>query len=343
MYTVKKQHIKRYLLFVGAPLLVVVLLTATIMSWPKPQLQANITPNKVRTGFVGEYAGLIIIAKEQGFFAKNNLDVSLENFASGPETLSALLAGKLDTAIASDFAGVRSSFKGEDLQLLSTISKAEAFYLVGRSDRGITSNTASLKGKAIGFTQKTVGEFYVGQFLTFNNIALTDITTINKTQAQLVEALHTGQIDAAALFQPNAYKAQKLLGKLAVTTSIQSTQDINTLLYSTSKYTSNNPDIARRYIQALSEAEQYVRQNNGQAKAIIAKHLQYDTAYIDAVWPHFRFALTIDESLLLNMEDEARWAIENHLTDATKTPNYFRLIYFDALQAVNPEAITVVR
>ena len=43
------------------------------------------------------------------------------------------------------------------------------------------------------------------------------------------------------------------------------------------------------------------------------------------------------------MEDEARWAIENHLTDATKTPNYFRLIYFDALQAVNPEAITVVR
>jgi len=45
----------------------------------------------------------------------------------------------------------------------------------------------------------------------------------------------------------------------------------------------------------------------------------------------------------LSVEREANWAIKDDLVNATKVPNYLNFIYFDALEKVKPEAVTVVR
>jgi len=42
-------------------------------------------------------------------------------------------------------------------------------------------------------------------------------------------------------------------------------------------------------------------------------------------------------------EDQARWSIENNLTSASKIPNYLDFIYLDALEAVKPEVVTIIR
>ena len=55
------------------------------------------------------------------------------------------------------------------------------------------------------------------------------------------------------------------------------------------------------------------------------------------------FVVSLPQALIIAMEDEARWRIENKLTDKTTVPNYLDFIYTDALEAVNPEAVTVIR
>jgi NitT/TauT family transport system substrate-binding protein len=52
--------------------------------------------------------------------------------------------------------------------------------------------------------------------------------------------------------------------------------------------------------------------------------------------------LTLPQALLLAMEDQARWMIENKLTSQTAIPNYFDYIYLDGLKAVKPEAVTII-
>ncbi len=52
--------------------------------------------------------------------------------------------------------------------------------------------------------------------------------------------------------------------------------------------------------------------------------------------------VTLDQSLLLSLEDETRWAIKNELTDRTNIPNYLDHFYLDALEAVMPAAVTVI-
>jgi hypothetical protein len=38
---------------------------------------------------------------------------------------------------------------------------------------------------------------------------------------------------------------------------------------------------------------------------------------------------------------EARWAIRNRLTDASKVPNYLGYVHIDAMKAVKPEAVQI--
>ncbi len=296
----------------------------------------------VASGGGGAHASLLFIAQDQGFFRTHGLDVTVTNYDSGPPALADLLSGKLDTAMAADFAGVRNSFNGEDLKILATMSKSDAFSLIVRTDHGL-HQAADLKGKKIGVTRKTVGEFYLGQYLTFNNLKLSDITIVDQPQATLRASVAAGTIDAAVLFEPSAYQARNRLGAQGAAWAIQSGQSIYSLLYTTGAFVQAHPNISKRYLAALIQAEQYLQDHATSARAIIARRLHYDNAYISYMWPKFQFDISLDQELLINMDDEARWAIENHLTTSTQVPNYLRLIDLEPLNTLDPRRITIIR
>ncbi len=55
------------------------------------------------------------------------------------------------------------------------------------------------------------------------------------------------------------------------------------------------------------------------------------------------FSVGLSQALILAMEDEARWRIDISLTDKNEVPNYLDFLYLEALEAVNPESVTVIR
>jgi len=55
-----------------------------------------------------------------------------------------------------------------------------------------------------------------------------------------------------------------------------------------------------------------------------------------------QFTVTIDESQIVAMQDEAQWLINNNLTTATSVPNFLNYVYLDGLEAVNPNAVTII-
>jgi NitT/TauT family transport system substrate-binding protein len=64
---------------------------------------------------------------------------------------------------------------------------------------------------------------------------------------------------------------------------------------------------------------------------IIAPYIGMDRSQLAELWDIYNFKITLGQSLLVTLEDQARWAIENELTDKTEVPNYLNYIYYDAL------------
>jgi hypothetical protein len=76
---------------------------------------------------------------------------------------------------------------------------------------------------------------------------------------------------------------------------------------------------------------------------IVAKTLNFSAEYLQTVWSDYQFSVSLDQSQLLAMEDEARWLINNNLTDATDLPNFLNFVYLDGLETVKPNSVNIIR
>ena len=74
----------------------------------------------------------------------------------------------------------------------------------------------------------------------------------------------------------------------------------------------------------------------------LKRRYQYDDAYAARVWKEHLFSLSLDQSLITAMEDEARWMIKNKLTKEKDVPNFLNYIHVDALKAAKPEAVHII-
>ena len=74
----------------------------------------------------------------------------------------------------------------------------------------------------------------------------------------------------------------------------------------------------------------------------MAKDLNYTTSYTSSVWSDYRYSVTLDQSFILLMQDEARWLINNNLTTATSVPNFLNYVYVDGLKSVSPESVNII-
>jgi NitT/TauT family transport system substrate-binding protein len=170
-----------------------------------------------------------------------------------------------------------------------------------------------------------------------------DIVVIDiRTPEEWVSAVADGEIDAIVTAQPYANSARDRLGVNAVMWPVQSHQPLYTQVIATDEWIAQHPELIERFLNSLVQAEEYAIHNPAEAKSIVQQRLQLDPTYMETVWLQNQFSLSLDQSLILAMEDEARWMIENGLTSETTMPNFLDYLYLDGLQVVKPEAVNII-
>jgi ABC-type nitrate/sulfonate/bicarbonate transport system substrate-binding protein len=290
-----------------------------------------------------EQTALLLIAENRSFFSQNGLDVNLLKYDTGAGSLNGMMNGEADITVGiSEFPVVRSAFQKSKVHIIGADSKIEQQYLVVRKDRGI-EKVADLKDKRIGTTLGTIAEFYLGRFLELNGISIKDITIVDlKTPAEWENALPDGVVDAIVTAQPYADLTSKHLGSNAVVWPVQSGQYIFGLIVSSDDMIAKNPEPIRRFLKSLVQAEEYAFNHPSEAKTIIQKRLSMDAAVVESIWSRDQFSVSLDQTLILAMEDEARWMISNNLTTEKMIPNFLNYIYVEALKSVKPGAVRIV-
>jgi len=283
---------------------------------------------------------LIYVAEDQGFFEENGLDVTIKNYGSGKACGDALIAGEADIATSADNVFVSSSFQHTDLRVFGTVATKQIKELVARRDKGITTIN-DLVGKKIAVKEKSGAEFQLGVFLVVNGISQEDVELIYLKPSEMLDAISNEDVDAAFTWDPYIYNIKKELGENVI--SWFGGEDFYFVLLTKEDWIKNNPAAAERFIKSVLEAEDYIKDNSEEAKELLQNRFDYESDYIDYSWPKQEFVVSLEQAMLVAFEDQARWSIEQELTDATEVPNYLDYIYMDALEEVKSEAIGIIR
>ena len=167
--------------------------------------------------FKGVFSSLIYIAESQGYFPDNGLDLLIQDgYETGIAPMRDAINGKVDIASGAEFVLVSVSFDNNNLKAISTIDLVDAIELVARKDHGIAEPT-NLLGKKIAIPKNTQAEFFLGRFLTFNDLSLDDVEIVGMSPSELVDAIVAGTIDAAMIWEPNIYEIGNRLGNNLIT------------------------------------------------------------------------------------------------------------------------------
>jgi ABC-type nitrate/sulfonate/bicarbonate transport system substrate-binding protein len=283
------------------------------------------------------------VAENIGYFEEEGLDLIIKEFSSGRLSFLDMLDGGVDISTVAPTPIMFNSFDRQDFSIFATfVYSDDDVKVIVRKDKGINT-AADLKGKKVGASAGTTGQFFLASFLTHRGLDESDIEVVDISPSDLPDALDNEEVDAIVVWEPHAYNAQQLLADNAtrLPSSDVYRETFNFMVMN--DFAENNPETLIRFLKAIDRATTFIKTNQVEAQNMVAEKLELDQQVMSVLWNDFVFDISLAQSLLLTLEDEARWAIKNNLTNKTEIPNYLDYIHFDALETVDLNAVKVIK
>ena len=310
----------------------------------RPEAQPGRTLVPVTIAANVAYAGScpVFAALEKGYFKNEGLSPSIQPHSSGKAALAAVLRGEANLATVGDLPVMFAAVNGQPVTVLANIfSSEEDFGVVGKKDSGIAT-PAGLRGKRIGVTFGTGGHFYITSFLLREKLSVSDVSLVDLKLEDMADALSRGSVDAVSVWEPFLGSLRAGLGSNALTFSGKGIYGGLFTLAGERDYVAANPETMKKVLRALIMGATFCQDSPEAAIEITARSMKADPAMLKRHWPLYRFEITLDQALILALEDESRWAIKNKLTERTGEVNFLDHVYIDGLKAIAPASVTVI-
>lgn len=283
----------------------------------------------------------LYVAQEKGYLRDEGLDATFHSYISGHLGLDAVLSGKADFATAGDTPVARAVIQGKPVAIVATLCEINrAVLIVARKDRGILSPD-DLKGKKIGVVAGTTADFFLQIFLTTSYINPTDVRIVNLGAHEAVDALVRGEVDALSTWSPHTILARDKLGNNGGILDDPSIYKMTWNIMTTKDFAGSHPVRIRKVLRAIVRANRFITEQPAETRAITARNIGTDSRLFEGEWGDYTFTASLDQSLILNLEDQARWMIRQEAGSARRQPNLMDFFYIDGLKAVMPAAVRI--
>lgn len=289
------------------------------------------------------FAALAQIAQQRGFYADQGLVASPLIFNYGKPALEAVVAGKADFATVAETPTMFAIMNGAPIAIVATIQISKKSHaIVARRDSGVSA-PEHLVGKRVAVTLGTSGDFYLDAFLLTREIPRDRIEVVNLRPEELPRALARGEVDAVATWPPYLVQAEREAGGNGVTFMDDEIYTLRFNLVSRKDLVRQHPEKVKKMLRALLTAEEFARGNPQDAQRLVAEFCGMDLQTVRELWGANSFRLSLEQGLLLSLEDESQWAVANGLTRNRSIPNYLEFVYLDGLRSVAPKAVGITR
>jgi len=287
-------------------------------------------------------SALAYVARDEGLFEAEGLDVELIEYSSNQAVVEALVAGEIDAGLSADTQIVLAAMAGHPVRIIGTVgSDSNAFQVVARKDAGIEA-PADLRGKRIGTGKGTASAFFLHVFLVKQGIDDGDIDLRYDSIENDAASLLTGELDAVGIREPFTSQLRESLGSNCVVF-----EDDGLFVKSMSVCISSGasapvPEVQRRLLRAFIAAEKAgVTDTTGRVKKEVADAIGMAPEDLHA-YVITEGAVRLEQSLVLSLEEQARWAADSGLVTDGTMPDALDLLDTRPLLAVAPERVSVI-
>jgi len=290
-----------------------------------------------------EAAALVPLAKLQGLYAAEGLEVQTRHYPSGFQALAAMLAGDCALATAAVPPVVFQALHRADFRILAAISSSGDFErIVAYRDRGILA-PADLRGRRIAVARATSAHYFLDMFLAAQGLTPGDVTEVYLQAQEVGPALRAGEVDAAAHWEPNIRHLAAELGERAQVFTFSGLVVSPFLLLARQDLVEQQSATVQGILRALVRAERSMADAPAAAARLLAPVYDDSPEEFSFVSSLHDFGVRLDQPLPFILENAARWQIG--LLPAGEhppMPNFLELIDLNDLRAVKPQAVSII-
>lgn len=285
-------------------------------------------------------SGLAIVAKANGLFAKQGLDISVSNFTSGKQCLDTVMGGGADIATTAEAPVTAAAMAQQPIAFVAGMEYSDLKTMTAAS--AAIRTKADLRGKRIGFTAGTGSEVYTSVLLKAAGLTAKDVTLVNLRPQEMLPAMAAGSIDAFDTWEPHVANAKKALGEGAVLLDTKGLYSETFNIVVTRPYLEANPTIVSKFLAALIEAEGWVKAHPNEAIDIVAAATGMKRDELAPIWSDYVYHVRLDDKLLETLKTHAAWrlATGNHPPGAG-IPDFSKVIVAAPLKALDPARVTL--
>jgi sulfonate transport system substrate-binding protein len=222
----------------------------------------------------------VLIAQQQGFFKKVGLNVTLQQFTSGPPLFTALKSGSIQFGYEGPGVAATVINGGGEIITVDSLNYGDEVI----ANPGITS-VADLRGKTVGVDLGTSAQMILDLALEQAGVPVSSVNEVNFTPAAAAAAYESHHLPALALWVPPIEPAIKAVAgtKVLVTDrNFTPSYEFPQFWLTMSSYAKANPQVVTKFLEAWIMADNWRASHLSQDVSIVSAATQIPASSLQA-------------------------------------------------------------
>lgn len=284
------------------------------------------------------------VAENEGYFDDAGVSVKIKEFESGKASFTSMLHNNdVHISTVAQTPIMFNSFARNDFAILGAMVSSDNDVKVLVRNGQLIMSVEDLIGKKIGVTKGSTGQFFLDLFLSHGHVLPQLVEVVDFRPSELPQALMDGAVDGICTWEPHIIIAQRMMEEKVFILPSKGIYREDFYFVANKEFIKTNTGKLMKFLSAIKKAEDFILKNKRASMEIVSERLDLEEWLTALTWDVFEFQLKLDQSILLSLEDEARWALKEGYVEEKEIPNYLDFLYIDVLEKLDPEAVTVIR
>ncbi|MGX5175213.1 ABC transporter substrate-binding protein [Aliikangiella sp. IMCC44653] len=277
------------------------------------------------------------VALEKNYFDKSCVTLKVSEVIGGHNSFSQMISGQADLSTSSDSVMAYQLMENSNFVNLATFVESDNdIKVVLREGIDFKANQ-KLK---VGLVKGSASEYFFSQYTAINQINDSQLDVQFLNVEQMPDALQSAQVDSVVAWEPYAFQSLQSNQR----SFLEPTKNLYTLtfnLLARRGFVAQNAKATRCILEALQKANYYIASNPESAKKILLKKLDINAQVVDWVWPDYIFRLNLNRSMLMSIDSQITWAMQQGKIPTAPVPDLRQFVQPSALLALDPSAVNI--